>query len=129
LIYPITDCDFERPSYRENCEGYFLTRSEMDWFWNLYLSNPDQMREPYASPMRAESLKGLPPALIQTAEFDPLRDEGEAYAAALRSAGIEVKLHRFDGMIHAFMKRIQFFDAASESIREVGEALKSAIGH
>ena len=124
LIYPITDCDFDRPSYRDNADGYFLTAKQMKWFWNHYVSSPEQMLEPYASPIRAASLRGLPPALIQTAEFDPLRDEGEAYADALRDAGVPVMRHRYDGLIHAFVKRVDQFDAALEAIREVGDALR-----
>lgn len=129
LIYPITDCDFERPSYHANGEGYFLTRREMLWFWNHYVSSPEQMREPYASPLLAGSLRNLPPAFILTAEYDPLRDEGEAYANALRAAGIDVTLHRYEGMIHAFMKRVQQFDAAFAAIEEVAEMLRKNIGN
>ena len=124
LIYPITDCDFDRPSYRDNADGYFLTAKQMKWFWNHYVSSPEQMREPYASPLRAASFGGLPTALILTAEFDPLRDEGEAYAQALRAAGVNVTLHRYDGLIHAFVKRVDQFDAALEAIREIGDALR-----
>jgi acetyl esterase len=129
LIYPITDCDFERPSYQSNSEGYFLTRREMLWFWNHYVSSPEQMLEPYASPMRAKSLRGLPPASILTAEYDPLRDEGEAYAQALRAAGVEVSVHRYDGLIHAFVRRVREFDAAHAAIREIGGQLRAAIGN
>ena len=124
LIYPITDCDFDRPSYRDNADDYFLTAKQMKWFWNHYVRSPEQMLEPYASPIRAATLRGLPPALIQTAEFDPLRDEGEAYADALRAAGVSVTLHRYDGLIHAFVKRVDQFDAALEAIREIGDALR-----
>ena len=124
LIYPITDCDFDRPSYCENADGYFLTMGQMIWFWRHYVASPEQMLEAYASPLLAESLSGLPPALIQTAEFDPLRDEGEAYANALRAAGVSVQLRRYDGMIHAFVKRVDQFDAAMEAIREIGDALR-----
>ena len=124
LIYPITDCDFDRPSYRDNADGYFLTAQQMKWFWNHYVSSPEQMLEPYASPLRAASLSGLPTATILTAEFDPLRDEGEAYAFALSSAGVPVTQHRYDGLIHAFVKRVDQFDAALEAIREVGEVLR-----
>lgn len=124
LIYPITDCDLERPSYVENADGYFLTTSQMRWFWNHYVSTPEQMRESYASPLRAASLRGLPPALILTAEFDPLRDEGEAFAAALREAGVPVELTRYDGLIHAFIKRVDQFDAALQAIRQIGDAMK-----
>lgn len=126
LIYPITDCDFDRPSYHANADGYFLSRNDMIWFWNLYVASPNQMREPYASPMRATSLANLPPALVLTAEYDPLCDEGEAYARALSEAGVPVKLHRFDGLIHAFMKRIQQFDAAKTAIQMVADELKTA---
>jgi acetyl esterase len=100
----------------------------MLWFWNHYVHSPDQMREAYASPLRAASLKGLPPALIQTAEFDPLRDEGEAYADALREAGIAVQVCRYDGMIHAFVKRVDQFDVALEAIREIADALRVHLG-
>jgi acetyl esterase len=124
FIYPITDCVFDRPSYHENADGYFLTTSQMRWFWQHYVDSPEQMREPYASPLRATSLHGLPAALILTAEFDPLRDEGEAYAAALLAAGIDVELHRFDGLIHAFIKRVDQFDAALDAIKVVGDGLK-----
>lgn len=123
LIYPITDCDFHRPSYLHNADGYFLTTKQMHWFWGHYVSSVEQMQEPYASPLRAASLRGLPPALVQTAEFDPLRDEGEAYAVALRAADVPVTLHRFDGLIHAFVKRVDQFDAATEAIHEIGVAL------
>lgn len=125
LIYPITDCDFDRPSYRENAEGYFLTRREMIWFWNHYVSSPEQMKEPYASPLRASSLRNLPPALILTAEFDPLRDEGEAYADALRAAGVDVEMLRFDGMIHAFVRRVQQFSGARAAIQKIADRLRA----
>jgi acetyl esterase len=128
LIYPITDCDFERPSYLENADGYFLTRSQMQWFWQHYVTTPEQMREPYASPMRAESLRGLPPAFILTAEFDPLRDEGEAYANALRQAGVNVELHNYHGLIHAFIKRVDQFDAAETAIQQIGSVLRTRLG-
>ena len=127
LIYPIVDCDFDRPSYHKNAEGYFLTRREMLWFWNHYVTSPEQMHEPFASPLRATSLRGLPPALILTAEYDPLCDEGEAYAEAMRNAGIHVTLHRYEGMIHAFVRRTAQFEAARSAIREIGAQLKAAL--
>lgn len=129
LIYPITDCDFERPSYYANGEGYFLSRNEMVWFWDQYLASPDQMREPYASPLRAPSLSDLPPAFVLTAEYDPLCDEGEAYAKALQQAGVQVTLKRYDGMIHAFVKRFQQFDTAYEAIGDISAELRKAIGN
>ncbi len=127
LIYPITDCDFDRPSYLNNADGYFLTTKQMRWFWGHYVSSPEQMCEPYASPLRAASLCGLPPALIQTAEFDPLCDEGEAYAVALRAAQVPVTLHRFEGLIHAFVKRVDQFDAATEAIFAIGSAMRNLV--
>jgi len=124
LIYPITDCDLDRPSYHENAEGYFLTRAQMAWFWDHYVPSVEQRREPYASPLRATSLAGLPPATVLTAEYDPLRDEGEAYAAALQQAGVPATVTRYDGMIHAFVKRVDQFDRALIAIRQIGTDLK-----
>lgn len=126
LIYPITDCDFERPSYRENGEGYFLTRKEMMWYWKQYLESPDQMNQAYAAPLRAESLSDLPPAFVLTAEYDPLRDEGNAYAAALQAASVPVTHHCYEGMIHAFFRRMHQFDKAHEAIQEVAGHLRAA---
>src|SRR5439155_155624 len=98
LIYPATDADFETRSCRENAEGYFLTRADMIWFWNHYAPRDEDRRNPYAAPLRAASLGGLPPALVITAEFDPLRDEGEAYAARLREEHAPVRPSRDDGI-------------------------------
>lgn len=128
LIYPITDCNFDRGSYVKNGAGYFLTLEEMRWFWNHYLTSPDQMREPYASPLLAATLRDLPPALVLTAEFDPLCDEGKDYAKALEAAGNRVKFHQYDGMIHAFMRRFQQFDTAHDAIRDVAAELRANIG-
>jgi acetyl esterase len=128
LTYPITDCDFERPSYREHGEGYFLCRRDMRWFWNHYVGTPEQMLEPYASPMRAASFAGLPPAYVLTAEYDPLRDEGVAYARALQQAGVPTRLREFPGMIHGFVKRWDTFDDARTATREIGTFLRQTIG-
>jgi acetyl esterase len=103
LIYPSTDLDPEA-SYQsrvDNAEGYFLTADEMTWFRNHYAGDADHS-DPSLSPLRADDLSGLPPAVVVTAEFDPLRDEGEAYAAALLAAGVDVDLQRYDGMVHGF---------------------------
>jgi acetyl esterase len=126
LIYPVTDFNFDTPSYRENAEGYLLGRDDMKWFWNCYLARESDGREPYASPLRAEHLGDLPPALVITAEYDPLRDEGEAYAARLREAGVPVTLTRYDGMIHAFARRLAAFDQAKAALKEVSDALRAA---
>ncbi|MDZ4685067.1 MAG: alpha/beta hydrolase [Planctomycetaceae bacterium] len=126
LAYPITDCDLDRPSYHENADGYFLTLGQMRWFWDLYCPDVTRRTEAYVSPLRAASLRGLPPALIFTAEYDPLRDEGEAYAAALQAAGVPTTLRRFDGLIHAYLRRVETFDAAGETIRTIGAKLRTA---
>ncbi len=102
LIYPVTDAAFDTPSYEANADGYLLTRRAMQWFWDHYVPEQAQRTDAYAAPLRAASLAGLPPALVQTAEFDPLRDEGEAYAAALAAAGTEVQHTRYDGVVHGF---------------------------
>ena len=87
LVYPVTNHDFGTPSYAENGDGYLLTRDMMTWFWDHYVTTADDGKDPLASPLQATDLSGLPRALVLTAEFDPLRDEGEAYAARLRDAG------------------------------------------
>ncbi|MDP9486124.1 MAG: alpha/beta hydrolase [Actinomycetota bacterium] len=102
LIYPVTDFDFTTESYGQNGEGYLLTKGSMQWFWAHYLGAQDLGQDPYACPARADDLAGLPPAFVATAEFDPLRDEGEAYAANLRIAGVDVTAKRYDGMLHGF---------------------------
>ena len=102
LIYPVTDCDFERPSYRANAEGYFLTRDMMRWFWKQYLPEGVDSRTPLAAPLHAD-LRGLPGATVITAGYDPLRDEGVAFADALSAAGVAVELREFKGMIHGFV--------------------------
>jgi acetyl esterase len=114
LIYPITDCHLETPYYLQFAEDYFLTRRAMIWFWDQYCPNPSERNQPYASPLRAETLNNLPPALILTAQYDPLRDEGEAYAASLREASVPCRLIRYDGMIHGFTRRFQLLDAARQ---------------
>jgi acetyl esterase len=128
LIYPATHCDFDTPSYRENAQGYFLTADAMRWFWAHYLENPAQASEPYACPAHAADLKGLPPATVITAEYDPLRDEGEDYAAQLRAAGVPVLLKRYDGMIHGFVSMGDVFDDARAAQRLIAEQLRAAWG-
>jgi acetyl esterase len=114
LIYPITDYDVETPSYRAYAQGYMLTRDAMRWFWRQY-----------SSPLRAKNLSGLPPALVLTAEFDPLRDEGEAYAQRLKAAGVPTRLVRYDGQIHGFLRRLNTFPAAARALREIVSELRS----
>ena len=123
LVYPVIDFRFDTPSYEENAKNYGLTREKMRWYWNCYLAREEDGAEPYASPVRAANLAGLPPALIITAQHDPLRDEGEAYARRLRQCGVEVTLSRYDGMIHGFFRREAIFDRAKEAIQEVATTL------
>jgi acetyl esterase len=105
LFYPVTDAAFDTPSYHQFAEGYHLRRDAMMWFWDQYTRHPGERNEITASPLRAstEQLKGLPPALIITAEADVLRDEGEAYANKLREAGVRVTAVRFQGTMHDFV--------------------------
>ncbi len=126
LIYPVTNHSYDTVSYQDNGEGYFLTKDSMVWFWNHYLRDEDDGRNPYASPLQAEDLSGLPPALVLTAEFDPLRDEGEAYAKRLKEAGIEVQEKRYDGLIHGFFWMPAAIEKGMESIELAAEALRSA---
>lgn len=100
LLVPGTDMEHDYPSYRDNAEGFGLTRNTMRWFGKHYFADPSQRLHPQASPLRAASLAGLPPAAILTAEFDPMRDEGEAYARALSEAGVPVRHQCYAGFIH-----------------------------
>jgi len=102
LLWPVTDAHFDTASYRDLSEGYFLTHNMMIWFWDNYTQDTAQRRETYASPLQAptDSLQGLPPALVQTAHSDVLRDEGEAYARKLNEAGVDVIAVRYNGLIH-----------------------------
>ena len=104
LMWPVTDAAFEKASYNQYADGHFLTKSMMQWFWDAYTTSPTERAEIYASPLRAsiDQLAGLPPALIQTAEKDVLRDEGEAYGQKLDAAGVDVIVARYNGMIHDF---------------------------
>jgi acetyl esterase/lipase len=105
LFYPVTDASFDTASYQQFSTGYFLRRDAMQWFWDQYTTDPAERAQITASPLRAtpDELAGLPPALIITAEADVLRDEGEAYAAKLRSAGVPVVAVRVGGIIHDFV--------------------------
>jgi len=126
LVYPVTDGSLETPSMRENATGYFLTTRMMHWFWNHYAPTAADRANPYASPLRARDLRGLPPATVFTAEFDPLRDEGEIYAAKLQEAGVPVRQVRYDGMIHGFFGMLDQFDDAKRAVDEAATALRSA---
>lgn len=105
LLYPVTNADFDTPSYLQFAEDYYLTREGMQWFWDQYTTDPAQRAEPYASPLQAslEQLRGLPTTLVITDEADVLRDEGEQYANKLREAGVDVTSVRVAGMVHDFL--------------------------
>lgn len=105
LLYPVTNADFDTPSYRQFADGYYLTRDGMQWFWDAYTTDPAQRAEKYASPLQAtlDELKGLPTTLVITDEADVLRDEGEQYANKLREAGVDVTSVRVAGMVHDFL--------------------------
>ena len=126
LVYPVTDHRFDTESYRENGEGYLLTTDTMRWFWDHYVNGPSDSESPYVSPLRAKDLSGLPPAMVITAEYDPLRDEGEAFVAKLREAGVPVTLRRFDGQIHGFWQMMGVFPAAKEAAEVAAEELRRA---
>lgn len=120
----VTDHGFDRASYRENADGYFLTADDMRWYWAQYLSDPAHGSNPRASVLRAD-LTGLPPALVITAEFDPLRDEGESYARLLKRSGGAASLVRYDGMIHAFAALSAFPVEQARVIEDVAAAVET----
>jgi acetyl esterase len=126
LIYPVTNHAFDTASYHQNATGFGLSRERMVWYWNNYLSKPEDGTNPYASPLQAKDLAGLPPALILTAEFDPLRDDGEAYAARLRHAGVAVHCTRYLEMNHGFLHFGAVYDQAKHGLEEVAAALRKA---
>ena len=126
MVYPVTEHRLDTPSYSENADGYLLTRDAMVWYWDHYLGDEGDGANPYASPMRAENLSGLPPALVITAEFDPLRDEGEEYAHRLHHAGVDTTCTRYDGMVHGFFGMPELMDKARQAIAEASSALREA---
>ena len=126
LVYPVTDAGVNTPSYREFADGHGLSAAGMRRFWNLYLDGAEG-GDPDASPLRATDLAGVAPAYVITAEEDVLRDEGEAYAAALREAGVPAELVRWPGVIHGFIRWLAATPAAREAIDAVGAALRRAL--
>ena len=126
LVYPVTDSRMDTPSFEENASGYFLTADSMRSFWSHYLRGPDDAANPYASPAHAEDLTGLPPALVITAGYDPLRDEGEAYAERLRAAGVPATTSQYEGAIHVFFGLGAMFAASNRAMAEACAALRTA---
>lgn len=125
LIYPVTDGTCDRPSMTENAEGYMLTRNAMDWFHGHYSASEDDLTDPRYSPILAD-LTGAPPAVVVTAGFDPLRDQGNAYAVRLSEAGVEVDHAEFETMFHGFVSMDAAIDVASEAQDRVAAALRDA---
>jgi acetyl esterase len=130
LVYPATTSVLDTPSHREFARDnyYILSRADMEWFWGHYLANASDRTNPYACPAFAPILRGLPPARVVTAEFDPLRDEGEAFAARLREEGVPVELKRYAGVTHGFFGMPSVLNASKLAIAEAGAALRTAIG-
>jgi acetyl esterase/lipase len=131
LLWPVTDANFETGSYNEFAEGRFLTKNMMKWFWDNYLPEVEKRKEIYASPLQAtvEQLKGLPEALVQTAENDVLRDEGEAYARKLNEAGVKVTLARYNGLIHDYgmLNPISGVTASKVAVLQAALSIKEAL--
>lgn len=126
LLYPITDAACDTNSMHEFASGYLLTRAVMQWFWGLYLEDPADASNPLASILRAD-LSGLPSTTLLTAQFDPLRDEGELFAERLRAAGVTVAARRFDGMIHGFAGMPHVTPMAGSAIEFLAAGLRSAL--
>ncbi|MBV6697606.1 alpha/beta hydrolase [Kitasatospora aureofaciens] len=128
LLYPATDASTRRPSRGLFADGFLLTSDDMDWFADHYAPEPVDRTDPRLSPLLAEDLGGLPPAYVGTAGFDPLRDEGEAYAAALRAAGVAVELSRQPDLIHGYAHYLGIGHRFREATAEAAGALRKALG-
>ncbi len=129
LIYPVTDFNFETESYKVNGGGeYGLSEEGMRWFWDLYLNDHAEGSQPYASPLQANDLANLPRSLTITAEYDSLRDEGEAYAQALAAAGVQSSCTRYDGVIHGFVSAFEAVPEGNQALDQIAAELRSAFG-
>jgi acetyl esterase len=127
-VYPNTDYQADTPSMREMNDEQFFNPSAVRWYWGLYLASPDDGANPLASPLRAGDLRGLPPATLVSAEFDPLRDEGERYAGRLAAAGVPAEVTRYDGMPHAFFTMTGVLDTARTAVGHAADRLREAFG-
>ncbi|MEV7781091.1 alpha/beta hydrolase [Kitasatospora sp. NPDC088351] len=127
LVYPNTDHRADTASLREHDDPLLFNRRSVAWYWGHYLADAADGDHPHASPLRAPSLAGLPPATVITAEYDPLRDEGEQYAEALRAAGVPVEARRYEGVPHGFFAMTGVLDAAGEAQRYAAERLRGAL--
>ena len=132
MLWPVTDANFDTGSYHEFAEGYFLSRAMMQWFWNAYAPDVARRREIYASPLQAttEQLKGLPPALVQVAGADVLRDEGLAYARNLDAAGVDTTVVRYENLIHDYglLNAISQVPAVRDALHQAAETLRKHLG-
>ncbi|MDA0353209.1 MAG: alpha/beta hydrolase [Chloroflexi bacterium] len=126
LVYPVTDADFNRPSYTDPENQLLLSRDGMLWFWDNYCPDVARRTEPDASPLRASDLSGLPPALVLTAEHDPLRDEGEEYAQRLQDAGVPVVFRRIEGQMHAFFQLLML-PGSEAGMQQVVKATRACV--
>jgi acetyl esterase len=128
LFYPTTDATLSSASINTFASGFLLERASMEYFVNTYLPSAQDRQDPRCSPLFGE-LKGLPPALVITAGFDPLRDEGEAYAAQMKAAGVRVEVRRYDSLIHGFINMIGGVDTAALAMHDAAAALRAAFAH
>ena len=129
LVYPLVDFGDERPSMLQYAEGHFLTRASLDYFRDHYLGPDGDRLDPRASPLMTGDVSGLPPAFVLTAECDPLRDQGEAYASRLERAGVAVEHRRYEGMIHPFFSLGGIVDAGMTALSDAASAVKAAFAH
>ncbi|WP_460423080.1 alpha/beta hydrolase [Pseudomonas sp. ZL2] len=127
LFYPVTDGRCDSASYQAYGEGYLLSRAMMAWFWRSYLQRPEQVEDPLASPLLAESLSGMPATTLITAEYDPLRDEGEAFAERLQRAGVATRVERCAGMVHGFISMTAFVERAGTTLAGAAADLRRAL--
>jgi acetyl esterase len=128
LVYPVVDCDLDRRSYLEyDGDDFILNRRDMAWFWDLYAPDPADRTNPYASPLRAADLSGLPPAYLVSVEHDPLRDEGFGYAERLRGARVPVEHRHYGSEVHGFFRYTGLLDDADKAVSDAGAALRQAI--
>ena len=127
LVVPVTNYAFDTSSYDENGSGFGLERATIEWFWGLYVPDRADAGDPEVSPLRAEDVSATASAVVVTAEYDPLRDEGEAYAAKLRDAGVDVDHHRVAGMLHGFLRMPGVVERANETIDHVAARVREAL--
>ncbi|MEU6539689.1 alpha/beta hydrolase [Streptomyces sp. NPDC047000] len=128
LVYPNTDHRSDTPSLRENTDPYLFNATSVAWYWNHYLATEEDGLNPLASPLRAADHSGLPPALVITAEYDPIRDQGEEYAHRLRAAGVPVELTRYEGMAHGFFAMAGTLPAGRRAVEQAAAFLRRAFG-